>query len=56
MKIVDLEGHELGSYDDGKAKDVLSAALACYTENPTHFVFFGADDDNKLQLWHVQPR
>lgn len=60
MKIVDLEGHELATYDepkvDGKAKDVLSAVFACYTENPTHFVFLGADDDNRLQLWHVEPR
>ena len=60
MKIVDLEGHELATYDElkinGKAKDVLTAAFACYTENPTHFVFFGADDDNKLQFWHVEPR
>lgn len=60
MKIVDLEGHEIAKYDElkvnGKAKDALSAVFVCYTENPTHFVFLGADDDNRLQLWHVEPR
>lgn len=59
MKIVDLEGHEIATYDElkvnGKPKDVLSSAFACYTENPTHFVFLGANDENRLQFWHVEP-
>ena len=63
MKIVDLEGHEIATYDevdskdkDGKDEPMLSGAFYCYTENPTRFVFLGAQDDGKLQLVTVEPR
>ncbi len=61
MKIVDLEGHEIATYDGPKPDDkapnsMLSAAFACYTENPTRFVFLGADDKDKVQLWVAEPR
>lgn len=60
MKIVDLEGQEIANYDEvkvnGKAQDAMSAAFACYTENPTRFVFLGANDDNKVQFWIAGPR
>ena len=61
MRIVDLEGHEIASYDEprvnGKPQGaMLGGAFACYTENPTRFVFLGANDDNKLQLWIAEPR
>jgi hypothetical protein len=35
---------------------MLGSAFACYTENPTRFIFLGADDDSKLQLWIAEPR
>jgi hypothetical protein len=61
MKIVDLEGHALATYDEPVANGktpgaMLGSSFACYTENPTRFVFFGADDDDRLQLWIAQPR
>ena len=61
MKIVDLEGHEIATYDgpkpDAKAPNgTLSAAFACYTENPTRFVFLGADNKDRVQLWIAEPR
>jgi hypothetical protein len=59
MKIVDLEGHELATYDESKVggrPGNLSAAFACYTENPTRFVFLGADENDKVQFWIAEPR
>ena len=61
MKIVDLEGHELATYDDLKANEKaaggrLTGAFTCYTENPTRFVFLGADDDRRLQFVTTEPR
>jgi hypothetical protein len=61
MKIVDLEGHELAKYDELEANRhqpgaMLGMSLACYTENPTRFVFLGANDDSRLQFWIGEPR
>jgi len=60
MKIVDLEGHEVATYDEhkanGKPQALLTGAFYCYTENPTRFVFLGANDDSRLQFWIVEPR
>jgi hypothetical protein len=61
VKIVDLEGHDVVTYDElranGKPQDeMLGTALACYTENPTRFTFLGANDDSKLQFWIAEPR
>jgi hypothetical protein len=61
MKIVDLEGHELATYDELRANGkpqgaMLGGAFACYAENPTRFIFLGADDDNRLQFWIAEPR
>ena len=63
IKVVDLEGHEIAIYDDigvngpdGKKQPMLSGAFYCYTENPTRFVFLGAEDDGKLQFVTVEPR
>jgi hypothetical protein len=61
MKIVDLEGNEIATYDEPKAKGdvpdtVRGGAFACYTENPTRFVFLGASDDNRMQFWIAEPR
>lgn len=62
MKIVDLDGHEVATYDvpntadEGKKQPMLSGAFYCYTENPTRFVFLGTGDNQKLQLVTVEPR
>jgi hypothetical protein len=61
MKIVDLEGHEIATYDEakdanGKPRDAISASFACYTENPTRFLSLGTDDNNKVQFWIAEPR
>jgi hypothetical protein len=55
MKIVDLEGHELATYNElmenGKPKpDALGAAFACYTQQPERFTFLGGDNEHKIQL------
>jgi hypothetical protein len=61
MKIVDLEGHDLARYDEVEANRrqpgaMLGSSLACYTEDPTRFVFLGANDENRLQFWVGEPR
>ncbi|MGA8541702.1 MAG: hypothetical protein WB566_19520 [Terriglobales bacterium] len=61
MKIVDLEGRESASYDElrsnGKAQSaMIGSSFACYSENPTRFIFLGANDDYRLQLWIAEPR
>jgi hypothetical protein len=61
MKVADLEGHEIATYDVPSSKDhdqesKLSVGLACYTENPTRFVFIGTNDDRRLQLWIAEPK
>jgi len=61
MKIVDLEGREIATYDelraDGKPTGgMLGSAFACYSENPTRFIFLGASDDDRLQYWIAEPR
>jgi hypothetical protein len=60
MKIVDLEGREIATYDElkvnGKPKDYLGAAFACYSENPTRFTFLGSEDGEKLQLLIAEPQ
>jgi hypothetical protein len=60
MKIVDLEGHEIATYNElranGRPQAFLTGAFYCYTENPKRFIFLGASDDSKLQFWIVEPR
>lgn len=61
MKVVDLEGHGVATYAEPKTDpkvgtSPLGAAFACYIENPTRFIFLGADDDNRLQLVTAEPR
>lgn len=60
MKIVDLEGHEIATYDEPRTDDehqrMLSSAFYCYNENPTRFVFLGTNDDGRLQFVTVEPR
>lgn len=54
MKILDLEGHELATYegpkDEGKLKEgVLGTAFACYSENPQRFIFLTTGEGDRLQ-------
>jgi hypothetical protein len=61
MKVVDLEGQEIATYDavkvEGKPKpEPLGVAFACYTANPGRFVFLSAGDDNILQFLVAEPR
>ena len=60
MKVISLEGKEIATYDEltanGKPQEpTLGASFACYTENPTRFMFMGANDDYKVQLWIAEP-
>jgi hypothetical protein len=61
MKIVDLEGREVASYDElregGKAKlGTIGLAFACYTARPDRFTFLVAGDDHRIELKLVEPR
>jgi hypothetical protein len=61
MKVVDLEGHEIATYDavrvEGKPKlEPIGEAFACYTADPGRFVFLSAGDDNNLQFLVAEPR
>jgi hypothetical protein len=60
MKLVDLDGHEVASYNElkerGKAKKEIGLAFACYTSRPESFTFLTTGDDHRIQLQHVEPR
>jgi len=61
MKVADVEGHEIATYDlpaGGREhmETRLTVALACYTENPTHFLFIGSNEDRHLQLLVAEPK
>jgi hypothetical protein len=59
MKIVDLEGKEIATYDElvanGKPQlGMLGLAFACYTQQPERFTFL-VTDEHKIQLKHAEP-
>jgi hypothetical protein len=61
MKIVDLEGQDIASYDelraDGKAKlGPLGLAFVCYTARPERFTFITTDNNHKIQFKEVEAR
>jgi hypothetical protein len=60
VKVTNLEGQDVVTYQVPTAgletTSGLTVALACYTENPTRFVFVGANDAGKLQLLTAEPR
>jgi hypothetical protein len=61
MKIVDLEGNELATYDEvrvtGKAKHGrLGDVFACYTANPQRFTFLTAGDGDRIEIQSVEGR
>jgi len=61
IKVVDLDGKELATYDElrehGKPKlGTLGSAFACYTLNPERFTFLVTTDDHRIQLKQVEGR
>lgn len=61
MRVVDLEGQELATYDElreqGKPKlGTLGSAFACYTVKPERFTFLVTTDDHRIQLKQVEGR
>jgi hypothetical protein len=58
LKVVDLEGHELATYDEPllDGKPTLGLAFACYSLNPETFTFLVTTRDQMLGLQVAQPR
>jgi hypothetical protein len=61
MKIVDLEGHEIVTYEeariDGKPKnDFLGLAFACYTANPQRFTFLTTGAGDRVEIRAAEGR
>jgi hypothetical protein len=61
MKIVDLDGNDLSTYDElrdnGKAKlGPVGLAFACYHSNPEWFTFLTTDDTHRIKLTKVEAR
>jgi len=58
IKVVDLEGHDVATYD-GPTKDgrqALGLAFICYTENPQRFTFLTTTEDDRLGLVIATPQ
>ena len=60
MKIVDLEGREIATYDendDAKSEaGGLGTAFACYTANPERFAFLSTGDNQRIEFLFAEPR
>lgn len=61
LKVVDLEGNELESFEDaridGKPKHgPIGLAFACYSLNPEIFKFLTTDDEHRIQIRSVVGR
>lgn len=62
MKVLDLEGHEIATYQelspDGKPRPgTIGIAFACHISRPERFTFLATDDDNRrIKLKFVEPR
>jgi hypothetical protein len=61
MKIVDLNGDEIATYDDApvdpKSKETpIGFAFACYALKPERFIFLAADDSHRIQIRTVEAR
>jgi len=58
LKVVDLQGREIATYDEAAEKDgghALGLAFICYTTTPERFTFLETMDDNKLGLITATP-
>ena len=59
MKVLDLEGNELGTYADSVQNGVslLGLGFACYsTGSPDHFTFLGTSEDYRLVVKIAEPQ
>lgn len=61
MKVVDLNGEELATYDvapsDPKTESAtLGSAFTCYSMRPERFTFLVTDEDHRIQLRIAEPR
>jgi hypothetical protein len=58
VKVVDLDGHEIGTYTDTviNGRSNLGLAFTCYTVNPERLTFLGTTQDHRLQLKIAEPR
>ena len=58
LKVVDLEGHEVATYQEqvDKGKPQLGLAFACYSASPERFTFLTTFEDNRLGFKIAEPR
>jgi hypothetical protein len=60
MRVVDLEGNELATYDedsnDTKSLGHLGIAYACYTSTSERFTFLGIGDPGRMEIKTVEAR
>jgi len=58
IKVVDLEGHEIATYDEPvkDGRQALGMAFICYASNPERFTFLTTMEDDKLGLVIAQPQ
>lgn len=59
IKVTDLEGRDVASYDDERMPDgklTLGPSLACLVDAPERYIFLGATDDDKLEFRIAEPR
>lgn len=61
IKIVDLEGHDVATYDELRAhgqpvNHMLGLAFTCYMTNPERFIFLGSGENSRLELWIAEPQ
>ncbi|HWO36141.1 MAG TPA: hypothetical protein VNO32_45710 [Candidatus Acidoferrum sp.] len=58
IKVVDLEGHDVATYDEPTqdGRQTLGLAFICYTENPQRFTFLTTTEDDRLGLVIATPQ
>ena len=58
IKIVDLNGKELATYDEPveNGRGTFGGAFACYSDNSERFTFLYTDDDGHLGFKIAEPR
>lgn len=58
LKVVDLEGHEMATYNvpNGQNGYPEFGAFACYSINPERFTFMSSDDDGFVGFQVAEPR
>jgi hypothetical protein len=58
IKVIDLEGHEVATYDEPvkDGRPALGMAFVCYTNNPEEFTFLTNMENDRLGLVIASPR